>query len=147
LIRLVIDTDVVVAGLRSDGGASRQLLLLALDQQIVMLASVPLMLEYESVLTRSEHLQESGLSIEDVGAVLDALAVVIEPVTQHFLWRPRLKDPGDEMVLETAVNGSANYLVTFKARHFGQAAAAFGIRVAPPGEIVRKLKGVKHEKK
>ncbi len=81
-----------------------------------------------------------------MSALLDVLAAVVEPVTQHFLWRPRLKDPADEMILETAVNGSADYLVTFNARHFGQAAAAFGIRVVSPGEIVRKLKGVKHEK-
>lgn len=145
MIRLVIDTDVVVAGLRSDQGASRQLLLFALDQQVIMLASVPVMLEYESVLTRPEHLKESGLSVEDVSVLLDVLAAVIEPVTQHFLWRPRLKDPADEMILETAVNGSADYLVTFNARHFGRAAAAFGIHVAPLGEIVRKLKGVRHE--
>lgn len=111
-----------------------------------MLASVPLMLEYESVLTRPEHLKESGLSIEDINILLDALAAVIEPVTQHFLWRPRLKDPADEMILETAVNGSSDYLITFNARHFGQAAATFGIHVLPPGEIIRKLKRVKHEK-
>ena len=112
-----------------------------------MLASVPLMLEYESVLTRPEHLKESGLSVEDISILLDGIAAVVEPVTQHFLWRPRLKDPADEMILETAVNGNADYLVTFNARHFGQAASIFGIRVVPPGEIVRKLKRVQHEKK
>ena len=116
----------VLAGLRSDQGASRQRLLFALDRQVIcMLASVPLMLEYESVLTRPERLKESGLSVR----------------------RPRLKDPADEMVLETAVNGKANYLVTFNARHFGQATAAFGIRVVSPGEVVRKLKGAQHEGK
>jgi putative PIN family toxin of toxin-antitoxin system len=118
-----------------------------LDQQIVMLASVPLMLEYEAVLTRPEHLKESGLSVEDINAILDTLAALIEPVTQHFLWRPRLQDPADEMVLETAVNGNANYLVTFNVRHFGEATTAFGIRAVTPGEIVRKLKGMKHEEK
>ena len=137
----------VVAGLRSDQGASRQLLLLALDQQIILLASVPLMLEYEAVLTRPEHLEQTGLSVEEVNAVLDALAAVIEPVTLRFLWRPQLKDPADEMLLETAVNGRANHLVTFNLRYFGEAATTFGIRAIQPGEILRKIRGGRYEKK
>lgn len=82
-----------------------------------MLVSVPLMLEYEAVLTRPEHLQASGLTSEQVNHVLDALAKVLIPVRLRFLWRPRLKDIADEMVLETAVNGRADRLVTFNLRH------------------------------
>src|ERR1700687_4511009 len=102
-MRLVLDTDVVVAAMRSDRGASRQLLLAALDRRITLLASVPLMLEYEAVLTRPEHLKAIGLGAEEVNVVLDAWAAVIEPVRLRFLWRPRLRDPADEMVLATAV--------------------------------------------
>jgi len=83
-----------------------------LDHEIEVLASVPLMLEYEAVLTRPEHLDACGLSSGDVNAVPEALAKVIIPVCLRFLWRPRLKDPADEMVLETAVNGQADWLVT-----------------------------------
>ena len=140
-MRLVLDTDVVVAALRSDQGASRQLLLAALERRIVMLASVPLMLEYESVLTRPEQLDKIGLKAVEINVVLDALASVIEPVPLHFVWRPRLKDPADEMVLDTAVNGRADRLVTFNLRHLREAATAFGIRSNRPGEILRELRG------
>ena len=146
-MRLVLDTDVIVAAQRSDQCASRQLLLAALDRRILMLASVPLMLEYEAVLTRPEQLEKTGLSIGETKSVLDAVACVIEPVPLRFLWRPRLKDPADEMVLETAVNGHADLLVTFNVRHLHEVAQTFGIRVIPPGEVWREIRGAKHEKK
>ncbi len=146
-MRLVLDTDVIVAGFRSDRGASRQLLLAALDRRITMLVSVPLMLEYEAVLTRPEHLSEMGLTAQEVGVVLDAVAAVIEPVPLRFLWRPKLKDPKDEMVLETTVNGQADCLVTFNARHLVKAAREFGLRVLPPGVVWREMQGGKRAKK
>lgn len=126
--------------------ASRQLLLLPFDRRIAVLASVPLMLEYEAVLTRPEQLEKCGLSVEDAHAVLDALAVVIEPVNLRFLWRPRLKDPADEMVLETAVNGFADRLATFNMRHLGEAAKSFGILAGLPGGILQEIRSG-HEKK
>lgn len=138
-MRLVLDTDVVVAAFRSDKGASRRLLLAALDREVTMLASVPLMLEYESVLKRPEHLAAIGLTRDEVDAVLDAVALVIEPVRLAFLWRPRLRDPNDEMVLETAVNGRADRLVTFNLRHLAEAAREFGIHAGLPGEIWREV--------
>jgi predicted nucleic acid-binding protein len=122
-------------------------LLAALDRRIAALASVPLMLEYEAVLTRPEHLKESGLRAEEMNEVLDALAAVIEPVALRFLWRPRLKDPADEMVLETAVNGGADRLTTFNLRHLAEAAMVFGIRASPPGVVWREIQGASHEKK
>jgi putative PIN family toxin of toxin-antitoxin system len=145
-MRLVIDTDVFIAGLRSDKGASRQILLLALDRQIVMLASVPMLLEYEAVATRAEQLEQSGITLADANTILDAFAAVIEPVKLRFLWRPRLKDPAGEMVLEAAVNGRADRIATFNTRHLQEAAAVFGIRAALPGEILHKIRGVNHAK-
>jgi putative PIN family toxin of toxin-antitoxin system len=142
-MRIVFDTDVIVAALRSDQGASRQLLLAALDRRIIMLASVPLMLEYEAVLTRPEQLDKIGLSVAEINVVLDAVASVIEPVPLHFVWRPRLKDPADEMVLDTAVNGNADRLATFNLRHLKDEAMAFGIRANRPGEVFREIRGAK----
>jgi predicted nucleic acid-binding protein len=84
-VQLVLDTDVVVAAMRSDQGASRQLLLAALERRIIMPASVPLMLEYEAVLTRPEQLNRIGLSSVEMNVVLDALASVAEPVPLHFV--------------------------------------------------------------
>jgi putative PIN family toxin of toxin-antitoxin system len=131
---------VLVAAIRSDRGASRQLLLSALDGKIAALVSVPLMVEYEAVLTRPEHCLASGLGANEMNEILDALAKVSIPVHLRFLWRPRLKDPADEMVLETAVNGAADRLVTFNQRHLGAAARDFGIRVMPPREVWKEIK-------
>lgn len=144
-MRVVLDTDVMVAAFRSDRGASRQLLVAALDQRYDLLASVPLMIEYEAVLTRPEQLDSIGLRSGDVNAVLDAVAKVAIPVALRFLWRPRLKDPGDEMVLETAVNGNADWLVTFNTRHLAEGARDFGIRVIRPVDAWKQVQ--KHEKK
>ena len=130
----------MVAALRSDQGASRQLLINALDRQIELLVSVPLMVEYEAVLTRPEHLDAAGLTVTEVNGVLDALATVIIPVRLRFLWRPKLKDPADEMVLETAVNGGADLLVSFNTRHLATAAAEFGIRVVRPREAWKEYR-------
>lgn len=136
----------MVAALRSDRGASRRLLLAALDQEILVLASVPLMIEYEAVLTRPEHLSATGLSVEDTNAVLDGLAAVVEPVRLRFLWRPRLKDPADEMVLETAVNGHADRLVTFNLRDLKPAAEEFGIFAVPPPQAWKEMEGSRAKK-
>jgi putative PIN family toxin of toxin-antitoxin system len=139
VLRLVLDTNVVVAAFRSNRGASRQLLLHALDRAIVMVASVPLMFEYEAVLTRREQLAATGLTIEETNDVLDTLSAVSEPVRVSFLWRPMLKDPADEMVLETAVNGQADVLVTFNVRHF-EAAKEFGLLVLTPRDAWKEVR-------
>jgi putative PIN family toxin of toxin-antitoxin system len=139
-MRLVLDTDVVVAALRSDRGASRQLLLAGFDGRIEMLVSVPLVLEYEAVLTRPQWLKDVAMTVGEVGTFLDAILSIAVPVEMRFLWRPQLKDPSDEMVLETAVNGSADYLATFNLRHLKEAAALFGIRAAVPGQVLRKIR-------
>ena len=146
VLRIVLDTDVLVAAIRSDRGASRQLLLGALDRQFDVLVSVPLMVEYEAVLTRQEHLKASGLSAGDVNEILDAYAKVAIPVPLWFLWRPRLKDPADEMLLETAVNGAADRLVTFNERHVAAAAREFGVRVLPPRDVWKEVQR-RNEKK
>jgi putative PIN family toxin of toxin-antitoxin system len=139
-MRLVLDTDVVVAALRSDRGASRQLLLAAFDGRMEMLVSVPLVLEYEAVLTRPQLLKDVAITTEEVGSILDAILTTAVHVEMRFLWRPQLKDPSDEMVLETAVNGNADYLATFNLRHLREPAALFGIKAAVPGEIWRKIR-------
>ena len=139
-MRLVLDTDVMVAALRSDSGASRQLLVAALERRFTLLVSVPLMFEYEAVLMRAEHLAASGLSDGEMNAILDAVAAVAEPVHLSFLWRPTLLDPDDDMVLETAANGAADWIVTFNKRDFSGAAAKLGCGVALPGEVLHEFR-------
>ena len=140
-MRYVLDTNVLVAALRSQKGASRKLLMCVLDGDIAVCASVPLMVEYEAVLTRPEHLAATGLSVEDTNAILDAFTAIAEPVRFRFVWRPQLGDPADEMVLETAVNGGADRLVTFNIRHLMAAAGRFGIVTMTPPEAWKEIAG------
>lgn len=136
----VLDTDVVVAALRSDRGASRQLLLAALNRQFELLLSVPLILEYEAVLTRPQHLAACGLSSAEVGRVLDDLAAIAKPVRLAFRWRPRLSDPDDDMVLETAINGSAGAIVTFNQRDFGAGVQHFNCAIILPATALQQIR-------
>lgn len=102
-----------------------------------MLASVALMLQYEAVVSRPEHRAASGLSEAELGEVLDALAAVAKPVTISYLWRPTLRDPDDELVLETAVNGGADLLLTFNERDFA-GIERFTPKIMRPGPALRE---------
>jgi putative PIN family toxin of toxin-antitoxin system len=131
-VRVVVDSNVMVAALRSRFGASRLLLIGALNGRFSLVVSVPLMLEYEAVMKRPNHLAAAGASISQIDTILDNLAAIGIPAQLNFSWRPMLSDPSDEMVLETAVNGFADLLVTFNIRHFGWAPGLFGIVTASP---------------
>ena len=128
----------MVAAIRSDAGASR-LLVMALERRFTLLASVPLMIEYQAVMTRPDHLGASGLSADEVEVLLDAVAAVAEPVRLAFLWRPAVRDPDDDMVLEAALNGRADAIVTFNVRDFRAVAGDFGVKVLAPGEAWKAL--------
>lgn len=95
-----------------------------------MVLTTPLLLEYEAVLSRAEHLDAAEDGLDDVGRFLDAICAIAEPITPTWLWRPQLKDPDDEMVLEAAVAGSAD-IITFNIRDF-LPASRFGRRVLTP---------------
>jgi predicted nucleic acid-binding protein len=129
----------VVAGMRSPAGASAAIIRAVRDRLAILLLSVPPAIEYEAVCRRSEHRLEAGLSSRQVEIFLDALIALAEPVRTHFLWRPQLRDPNDEMVLETAVNGRADALVTFNVRDYGTAAAQFGVAVLLPRDAIARI--------
>lgn len=135
----MLDTDVVVAAMRSPRGASAAILRAARSGRIILAASVPLALEYEAVCRQSEHLRASGLADREADIFLSAVIAMVEPVKTHFLWRPQLRDPGDEMVLEAAVNGAADALVTFNRRDFGDTAARFAIELLLPREAIERI--------
>ncbi len=134
-----MDTDVIVAALRSPTGASAALLRRARLGQLRLAASVSLFTEYEAVCLRPEHGQAAGLTTQEVEIFLNAVASLVQPVAIHFRWRPQLRDPGDEMVLEAAVNAGADVLLTFNQRHFSAAAERFGLRLSLPGPFLRSL--------
>lgn len=129
----------MVSAIRSDVGASRRLLIAVLRRRCTLVLTVPLAIEYEAVLTRPEHLAACGLVEADVGALLDAVILVAEPVRLAFLWRPQLPDPDDDMVLEAAINGRADRLVTFNRRHFAAVGPRFGVVVCPPRDVMELI--------
>ena len=135
----MLDTDVVVAAMRSPRGASAAILQAAQHGGATLLMSVALALEYEAVCREAEHRLASGLSDRQVDIFLTAIVALAEPVTPHFLWRPQLRDPGDEMVLEAAINGHADGLVTFNVRDFGSIPSQYGIEVLLPRQAIRRI--------
>ncbi|MDB5499096.1 MAG: twitching motility protein PilT [Phenylobacterium sp.] len=141
MLRVVLDTSVIVTALRSRDGASFALLGAVRMRRVVPLATPTLFLEYEDVLKRPEQRKASGLSLDDVERFLGAFAVAIEPVEVHIRWRPQLRDPGDEMVFEAAINGGADALVTYNVKDFREAAPRFGLRVLRPAELLLEIMG------
>jgi putative PIN family toxin of toxin-antitoxin system len=137
---VVLDTDVVVAAMRSPSGASAAILRAARHGHPTLLVSVGLALEYEAICAQAEHRLASGLSEREVDVFVTAVIAMAEPVETHYLWRPQLRDPGDEMVLEAAVNGRADALVTFNVRDYGKTPAAFGIEILLPREALGKIR-------
>jgi putative PIN family toxin of toxin-antitoxin system len=122
----VADTDVIVAAMRSLADASAAILRAVRREKVQLLLSVPLAMEYEAVCLRPEHQLAAGLSEQEAHTFVDAVIASAEPVKIHFLRRPQLRDPGDEMVLEAAVNGRADLLITFNQRDYGTVPEQFG---------------------
>jgi putative PIN family toxin of toxin-antitoxin system len=135
----VLDTNVLVAGIRSPQGASAQILRQVVQAQLPVVCSVPLFLEYEAVLLRSQQLLAAGLGAAEVVNFLDVLAGVVQRIQIQFLWRPQLRDPNDDMVLEVAVNaqslGPAVRILTFNQRDFFPQALQFGVGVCTPQQF------------
>jgi predicted nucleic acid-binding protein len=101
---------------------------------------VALALEYEAVCQLPEHRLAARLTAREVEVFVNSLIALAEPVEAHFRWRPALRDPGDEMVLEIAVNGYADVLVTFNQRDFKPVPTQFGIELLLPGEALKRMK-------
>ena len=129
MVKIVIDTNVLVAALRSKRGASYRLLSLLGAGAYELYLSVPLALEYEEVLIRLSP--DLGWSQDDVHDFLRILLAAAHKQDIHYLTRPRLQDPKDEMVLEVAVNAGCEYLVTYNSRDFA-GAETYGVQVVDP---------------
>lgn len=135
--QIVLDTNVLVSGLRSRNGASFELLRRLTTGHYGLHLTVPLAMEYEDVLHRPGLL---SLPADAIDAVLDMVCAVAVQQPVHFLWRPQLRDPSDELVLEAAVNASADYLVTHNLRDFATA-GGFAVQVVTPGQFLKLLDG------
>jgi putative PIN family toxin of toxin-antitoxin system len=133
---VVLDTNVLVSALRSSRGASHQVLRRIDSDAIEVNVSVPLFLEYEAATAR---LVEEGFIVQaDLDAVLDYVAAAAQHRSVFFLWRPLLRDPGDDMVLECAVAAQADAIVTFNQRDF-YGAERFGLRILTPRELLEEM--------
>jgi len=133
--RVVLDTNVLVAGLRSRRGASFRLLELVGAGAVRPVLSVPLVLEYEAVLKRQAEVL--GFTPADIDGLVDDLCVLGERHAVHFLWRPTLRDASDEMVLELAVAAACPHIVTHNVRDFA-GSGRFGVEVFTPQRWLRK---------
>lgn len=138
MIRVVLDTNVLVSAGRSRLGASFAVLKALRQRRFLALVSVPLMLEYEAVLKRPEQLQVGGRDHRTVDAFLDSFCVYAQQVHLHVLWRPQTRDAADEMVLETALNGQADALVTLNTADFARAALRFNLNLLTPAAFLQR---------
>ena len=136
LPQIVIDTNVIVAGLRSRHGSAFQLLMLIDTGHFDIHLSVPLVLEYTEVLLR--ELPNLCLSREEVDDLIDFYCAVGVQHEIFFLWRPFLRDPKDEMVLELAVKAGCQSIITYNTRDFA-GIEQFGLNVLEPSEFLRLI--------
>jgi len=134
--RIVLDTNVLVAGLRSRRGASALLLDLVGQELITVVVSVPVVLEYEEVLKRRGVVP--GYASAEIDEILDGLFAIAERQRVHFLWRPQLRDPRDEAFLELVVAAGGIPIITYNADHFG-GAEQFGVVVRTPLELLHEI--------
>lgn len=144
-MRLVLDTDVILSGLRSSGGASRLLLCGVAEGAFVPLVTVATLLEHEDVLMRPESLAATGLTPEETAEFLDGYLARAERVVLRRRVRPSIQDPADEIFVEALLNGGGDAIVTFNRRDYLDAdvrLASQGKTVVPvisPGEALRRL--------
>jgi len=137
---IVLDTNVIIAALRSKRGASYKVLSLVGTHQFEIHDSVALILEYEDVIQR--HGEELGLSKEEVSIFIDTLCSMAHHHKIYFIWRPFLTDPNDELVLELAVSAKCEYIVTHNIKDF-RGTEKFSIRAITPKEFLQIIREVK----
>ena len=135
-LQIVVDTNVFVSALLSQRGASYRLLMLVNSGLFEINLSISLVAEYEAVAKRM--LAQTQLTDQNLEDILDFLCAVANKREVFFLWRPLLPDPGDDMVLELAVAGGVQYIVTFNRRHFASS-EQFGIQIVTPQEFLERI--------
>ena len=134
--QIVIDTNVIVAGLRSRNGSAFRLLSLVGSEQFNIHLSVPLVLEYEDVLLR--ELPNLSIDATDVQDVINFHCAVATHHQIFFLWRPYLRDPKDDMVLELAVKAGCDSVVTYNTRDF-TGIERFGVSAVTPAAFLKSI--------
>ena len=136
-LEVVIDTNVLVSALKSKRGASFKVLTLIGQSKFDINLSVQLILEYEDVAKRL--IGETALNEEDINDILDYICSVSNRREIFYLWRPFLKDPKDDMVLELAVTSNCDMIITYNKKDFKGVEKYFGIRVLSPKELLFEI--------
>ncbi|MGB9028481.1 MAG: putative toxin-antitoxin system toxin component, PIN family [Acidobacteriaceae bacterium] len=139
-MRIVVDTSVLISALRSGAGASAEILRLVLRGELTILMNYNLACEYRDVALRAEHLRGSGRSQAQTSLILDAMEAIAEPVYVAFRYRPLSPDVNDDLVMELAINGNADAIVTNNTKHFRDAAERFSLAVLIPAELLSKFR-------
>jgi putative PIN family toxin of toxin-antitoxin system len=139
-VRIVLDTAALITALRSSTGAAAENVRLALLRQLTILMDYKLACEYRDVALRPEHLAASGKTRKEIELLLDALEAVAEPVLVTMQHRPLSQDANDDMVLDVAINGRADAIVTNNTKHFRDAVKQFRIRVLTPAELLSEFR-------
>jgi putative PIN family toxin of toxin-antitoxin system len=134
-MKIVIDTNVLVAALRSRRGASFRLVSFLPNDKFSIFISVPLVLEYEDALMR---LKSSAITEQDIRNFVDFLCEIGHHQEIFFLWRPFLVDPSDDHVLEVAVAAGCDAIVTYNKRDF-KGIERFGLRILNPRELLSEI--------
>jgi len=134
--QIVIDTNVLVAALRSRRGAAFKLLSLINSGKFEVNISVPLVLEYEG--TAKRLIGRTALTARDIDNIIDYICAVAQPRAIFYLWRPFLKDPKDDMVLELAVTAECEFIVTYNKSDY-EGVEQFGVRVVTAKEFLQEI--------
>jgi putative PIN family toxin of toxin-antitoxin system len=132
-----MDTSVLVAGLRSPNGASAKILDLIRVGEVTLCLDYKVSSEYRDVAARPEQRKASGLTVRQVGDILSVLEDLAEPIRMKRRYRNLSPDPADDMVLEVAINATADAIVTHNLRHLKEPGLRFGIQVVTPGEFLQ----------
>jgi putative PIN family toxin of toxin-antitoxin system len=137
-VRLVLDTSVLVSAFRSRTGASRRIVNLILQRQIEAVVTTAVYFEYEMVLKRFVHAGVHGYTEAEIDRFLVLFAGFTDKTKIYYRYRPQLSDPDDECVLDAAISGHAQAIVTHNTADFLPAAANFGVQVVTPGSILQE---------
>ncbi len=135
-MKVVIDTNVLFTSLRSSRGASYKLVSLLPSNRFSIAISVPLIIQYEDVLRRGKL--RASISEKDISDFIDFFCYVGDHQEIFFLWRPFLPDPSDDLVLEVAVAGGCDAIITYNKRHFKNV-KKFGLRILDPKEFLTEI--------
>jgi len=139
-VRIVLDTASFVTAIRSSDGAAGALLRMIFSRRVVPLMDLKLGLEYRDVSLRAIQLKASRLSASEILELIEAIEAFAEPIEVVVKTRPLSPDPDDDMVLDVAVNGRADAVVTNNTKHFAAAGRRFGIAVLTPAELLKRMR-------